>query len=261
MRTPRHSRYAVGPPVQPEVTIGPAYHPEFGYLCPSTVVRQGIRVAMISAGIGMLIGACVVLSLMDRRVADDQRSERTLTVGKTDRDWAATAKAADSENQPSPVALQGDTSMPVAQETCKDEGVSFLNSKCGSVKKRKAHASRSAAARLATIEIGRMSFAPEVGRPASAGMNGKSAQANGGPSRQPEQLPPPSTVAVERAAVPAMKSRSHARIRERSREPKGDGSNALAFASPYAQFYRHDGMYRGERNWSYRGEQNWSWSR
>jgi hypothetical protein len=251
MRTPQHSQCAVGPPVQPKVTIGPAYHPEFGYLCPSPVVRQGIRVAMISAGIGMLIGACVVLSLMDRRVADDQRSERTLTVGKTDRDRAATAKAADSENQASLVALQDDVSVLDAQGTCKDEGVSFLNSKCGPVKKRKAHASRSAAGRLATIKIGRMSFVPEVGRAASAGMNSRSAQADGGPSRQPEELPPPSTAAVERAAEPAMKSRSHGRIRERFREPKGDGSNALAFASPYAQFYRHDGMYRGEPNWSW----------
>jgi hypothetical protein len=188
---------------------------------------------------------------MDRRVADDQQSERALTVGKTDRDWAATTKAAASGNQASPVAPQDDTSMPVAEGTCKDEGVSFLNSKCGAVKKRKAHASRSAAARLATIEIGRMSFAPEVGRPASAGMNSKSAQANGGPSGQPEESPPPSTAAIKRAAEPVMKSRSHARIRERSREPQDNGSNAFAFASPYAQFYRHDGMYRGERNWSW----------
>jgi hypothetical protein len=238
---------AVRPPSQSEVTVALAYHPEFGYLCPSPVVRRRVRLAMISASVGLLIGASIVLSLTDRRFADVQRSEQTLTAGQATRDWTAVAKSADSENKVSPVASQDNASVPSTRGACKDEGVSFLNPNCRSVIKRKAHAPRSSAARLATIEIGRIPFPTEIERSASAGMNGKSTPSAGGPSRPAQESPLPSTVGLERAAAPAMKSTRHARIRERSREPKGDGSNAFAYAFPYARYYRHEDTYRGER--------------
>jgi hypothetical protein len=213
---------------------------------------------MISAGVGMLIGASIVLSLTDRRSADAQRSEQTLTAGRTDRDWTAVAKAADSENNVLPVASQDSASAPSVQGACKDEGVSFLNPKCRSVAKRKAHAPRSSATRLATIEIGRIPFASEAQRSVSAGMNSKSTQAGAGPSKPPEESPLSSNGAIERAAVPAKKSIRHARIRERSREPSGDASNAFAYAFPYAQYNHRDDTYRGERD-AYK--HNWGWPR
>jgi hypothetical protein len=229
MRTFQHSPGAGRPPFQSEVTVAPAYHPEFGYLCPSPGVRRRIRAAMISAAVGMLIGASIVLSLTDRRPADGQRSERTLTAGQAERDWSAVAKAADSENSVLPVASQDSAGAPSVQGACKDEGASFLNPKCRSGTKRKAHAARPFATRLATIEIGRIPT-----------------QAGAGPSKPPEETPLSSNGAIERAAVPAKKSTRHARVRERPREPSGDGSNAFAYAFPYAQYYRRDDTYRGE---------------
>jgi hypothetical protein len=258
MGTSQHSPDAVRPWFQSEVTVAPAYHPEFGYLCPSPAVRRRLRAAMIFAGIGMLIGASIVLSLTDRRPAEGQRSERTLTAGQTDRDWSAVAKAADSENNFLPVASQGSTSAPSVQGACKDEGASFLNLKCRSGTKRKAHAARPPATRLATIEIGRIPVATETQRSASAGTNGKSTQAGAGASKPPDESPHSSNGAIEKAAVPAKKSTRHARIRERSREPSGDGSNAFAYAFPYAQYYRRDDAYRGERE-AYK--HNWGWPR
>jgi hypothetical protein len=240
----------VGPPVQSEI-VAPGYHPEFGYLCPSPAVRRRVRLTVISAGIGMLIGAGVVLSLMDRRFADGQRNEPALTAGQVDQDRTAIAKAPDAEDQASLVASQDNASVPSMQGGCKDEGASFLNSRCGSARKRKAHAARPPAARLATVEIGGKPVATEIGRPASAGMNGKSAQAEGAPSRPVAELPPPTTVGPERAAGTAVKSKSHARIRERPHEPKGDAGTAFGLAFPYAQYDRRPDTYRGERNWSW----------
>ncbi len=256
MRRSQPSHCVVGAPFQSEVTAAAAYHPEFGYLCPSPLMRQRVRAVMISAGVGMLIGAGLVLSLVDGRFAGGQRSEQTLTVEKTDRDWTAIAKAADSDNQASLAAGRDSTStpMPIMQGSCKDDGFSFLSPKCRLVKARKGHASRPTAARLATIEIGRIPAATEIDRPASAGMNGKSTQTAGGPSKPPEKSPRPSTMALEGAAVPPAKLTRHARIRERSREPKIDGINAFA----YAQYYDHGGMYRNGREAS---KGNWGWSR
>ena len=241
MRTSQRSQCAVGTPYQSEITVTPAYHPEFGYLCPSSRVRQRIRAAMISAGVGMLVGACVVLSLMDRRFADGQQSERS-TVGRDGRDWTAATKVAVSGNQESLVAIQDDTSTPAAQGACDDKGVAFLNPNCRPVKKRKAHALRSSSARLATIEIG-----TELERRASAGIDGKSIQ-GGGLSSAAEELRQ-STAALDRAAASAIKSARHARIRQRSGGPKGEGSSAFAYAFPYAQSVRHDDTYRDEHNW------------
>jgi hypothetical protein len=139
------------------------------------------------------------------------------------------------------VAIQDDTSTTAAQATCKNGGVSFLNPNCRPAKKRKAHALRSSAARLATIEIG-----TEFERPV-AGTNGKSIQAAGLSGAAEER--PQSTAALDRAAASAMKSARHARIRQRAREPKGDGSSAFAYAYPYAQNVRQDDAHRNAQNW------------
>lgn len=231
----------------------PAYHPEFGYLCPSAVVRQRIRLAVISAGVGTLIGAIIVLSLMDRQFADNQRKEQPWTAGRTDQAWAA--KGVVFENPAAPVAKQDSASIPSVWELCKNVRNSFLDQECRLIKKRKAHASRSSATRLATIKIGRVRSTEEIGR--SADIGGKSTEADGGPFGSAERSPAPSTVAPAGAA-PAPTPVGNVRVRDRSRYPKGDGVKAFAYAPPHAQYYRHGGKYRGAGE-ALRGNWGWSW--
>jgi hypothetical protein len=85
-----------------------AYHPEFGYFCPSPLVRRSIRVALTSAAVGEAIGACIVLSLMDRRFADGRQGEQTSTLARTDRVWSVVAQAAALESEPAATALAGE---------------------------------------------------------------------------------------------------------------------------------------------------------
>jgi hypothetical protein len=245
-------------PHRSKVTVEPAYHPEFGYLCPSVAVRRRVRVAMISAGIGMLIGASVVLSMMDRQFAAKRRIEQLLEAGRTDQAWTANAQAADPANQAALVANQTSASMPSAWRKCREEGDFPLNQECRLIKKRKVHASRTIATRLATIEIGRIRSSVEVGRPASAGMSAKSTQADGGSSGSAEVSPAPSTVASARAAAPAVKSAENGRMRRKSRHPKDDGLKAYAYATPSAQYYHQGETYRGERA-AFKGRWGWSW--
>jgi hypothetical protein len=152
------------PQPQCDITVAPGYHPEFGYLCPSVAVRQRVRLGIISAGIGMLIGAGLMLSLMDRRFADSQRNEQISTAGKMDQDWAAIGQAAEHGNEVAPVANQSGASMSGVWGACSDEADAFLNKKCRLIKRRGARASGSIAPRLATIEVGRSRSAVESGQ-------------------------------------------------------------------------------------------------
>ena len=63
----------------------PPYHPEFGYLCPSPLVRRSVRLALISGSIRMLIGAVAILSLLDKRLAQTLASDQTSSLAETDR--------------------------------------------------------------------------------------------------------------------------------------------------------------------------------
>jgi hypothetical protein len=251
-----HELHPARNPPQPDIAVAPAYHPEFGYLCPSAAVRQRVRLGIISAGIGMLIGAGIALSLMDRRLAESERNERISTVGRTDQDWTAVGQAAESANQAAPVANQSGARTSSISGACKDDDNWSLNRKCRLIKKLGAHAPGAAAMQLATIEIGRIRAAAEIGRPVSAGMNGN--QMDGGPSRLVSEAPVPSTAAAEKAAAPAAKHIRHVRVRPRPRDPDADSLKAYAFAPPYTQYYRPGDTYHAGRA-ALKGSWGWSW--
>jgi hypothetical protein len=63
----------------------PPYHPEFGYLCPSPLVRRSVRLALISGAIGMLIGAVAILSLLDKRLGQTSAFDQPSSLAETDR--------------------------------------------------------------------------------------------------------------------------------------------------------------------------------
>jgi hypothetical protein len=241
------------PPFRSEPSVMPAYHPEFGYLCPSPRVRRSLRVALMSAVVGMGIGACIVLSLIDRRFAGSGQSEQTSTFARTDRAWSAAAQAAALENEAAAAPPGGEdtTGMTIAREACQDESASYLNSKCHLVRRHKAHTSRSTASRLATVEIGRIRSTGDIERPVSATMKAGVDQANSaeGPAA-------PSTAVSEQAPISATKPAKNRRARRQPRAPAGDGMNAFAYASPYAQYYRQGDMRPSGRQVA---KDNWGW--
>ena len=213
MHGPRHSRSVAETQSRPQGTAAPTYHPEFGYLCPSVAVLQSVRVAMISVGVGILIGAGIASSLAEREFAGSQRNEQSLTSQAGDQATSATARAVGPEN-PAPVANRNSASMRNNWEACKDEGEFFLNQECRLIRKHRAHA-RSTAESL---------------RPASASVSGNSAQAENDPSSLVVESPDPSTATPGKTNARAAKPARNVRIRERSREPKDDPGKAFAYA-------------------------------
>jgi hypothetical protein len=234
------------------------YHPEFGYLCPSPLVRRSVRVALMSGAIGVAIGACIVLFLMDQRFADGRQGEQTSTFARTDRAWSAVAQAAalDSELAAAPLAGEDKTGMTIAREACEDEAASYLDSKCHLVRRHKAHTSRSMTSRLATVEIGRIRSPGDIERLISAAINGRSTRADAGQIDTADGPPAPSIAVSGQAPASATKPARKPRARRQPPDPKGDGMKAFAYASPYAQYYRPGDTYRS-------GQQvvkdNWGW--
>jgi hypothetical protein len=234
------------------------YHPEFGYLCPSPLLRRSVRVALMSAAVGVAIGACIVLSLMDRRFADGRQGEQTSTFARTDRAWSAVAQAAALESEPAAAPLAGEekTGMTIARGACEDEAASYLDSKCHLVRRHKAHTSRSMTSRLATVEIGRIRSTGDIERPVSAAINGRSTRADAGQTNAADGPPAPSIEASDQAPASATKPARNPRSRRQPRDPKGEGTKAFAYAPRYAQFYRPGDTYRN-------GQQvikdNWGW--
>jgi hypothetical protein len=237
-----HSRSGAGTPSRPEGA--PAYHPEFGYLFPSVAVRQQARAAMISAGIGILIGVGIALTLMERQSARSQRGENPLTSEAADQALATSAFAVDSPTR-APAANRDSASRSSDWDWCKNGGDFFLIRECHSIRKRKARASRLIAAQSAALEA-RAHATVETGRPLAGGDS----------SRPTEDRPAEST--TRPATTPAWKPAKNRRARARSREPKGDPAKAFAYASPpYAQYYRNTDTYRGRREAQ---KANWGWS-
>jgi hypothetical protein len=209
-------------------------------------------------GVDMLIGAVIVLSLIDRRFADGARNEQISTAARVDQYWTSKTRAADSENQAVPAAIHGTASVANVLGSCTDEDRSFLDRKCRLIKKRKAYFTRPNGTRLATVEIGRIQSATEIERAVSTSTGRKSTHVDGGLSEPAEVSPVPSTVATGRAAAPVVKAARRRRIRERTQDPKVDGFNAFAYASPYDQDYRHNDRCRSGRE-AFKNNWNWSW--
>jgi hypothetical protein len=261
MRTSEQTRCVIEPPFRVEPAITPGYHPEFGYLCPSPLVRRNVRVALMSAVLGGGIGACIVLTLMDRRFAASPQSEQTSTFARTDRAWGAVAQAATLESQPAiaPMAGEDKTSTTIANEACADEGASYLDSKCHLVRRHRAHTSRSMTSRLTTVEIGRIRSIGDIQQPVSATMNGRSAQVGAGQTNMADRLSARSMAVSEQAPASAMKPATISRTRRQPRDPRGDGIKAFAHASPYGQSYRPGDTYRSERQVAKGNWGGWRW--
>jgi murein DD-endopeptidase MepM/ murein hydrolase activator NlpD len=258
MCRPQHAQCEIKPSSKSDFTIAPAHHPEFGYLCPSAAVRQRIRAAIVSAGVGMLVGGVIVLSLMDRRFADGPQNEQITTAARMDQYWTSNTRATDSANQVLPATIQGAAIVPNVLGSCVDDNRSFLNRKCRLINKRKTYFTRPGVTRLATTAIGRIQSATDIERPVAASTGRKSTHIDGDLSEPAAASPAPLSVAPERAAAPLVKTAKRPRIRERTQDPKVDGVNAFAYAFPYDQHYRHNDRYRSMRE-AFKNNWNWSW--
>jgi hypothetical protein len=249
----------IRPPFQFEATPAPTFHPEFGYFCPSPVARRGFRVALISAVVGMLIGAVIVLSLVDRRFADGEQKEQT-TAWRADRILAAVDQAEASENHSENhaelVDSQDKGSMPTMQNGCTDGAASFLDPKCRLAKKPKGHPSRSIRTRLTSTVIGRVRSIADAEEPVSTSENGKLAKADGGRANISDASRDLSIVPSERAPSSAAKSARIARHRALPRSPKANGIDAFAYVPPYAQYYHYGDTYRSKQE-AVKGSWNW----
>lgn len=226
-----NSRSAAKPP--PQSMLTPPYHPEFGYLFPSAVVRRRLRAAMIFAGIGVLIGAIVVLPPVSRRYGDDRENELTETASRTVH--ARIAGAAELESEAGPDVAQ-DGGIPGLWNSCKNSADLFFNPKCLPVRKHKVRTSRLTAPRLATIEIGHVRSAAAIGQTVSAGAGDGSNQVDGDPSKLGSELRVPSTGEAARRSVSAMKYARNVRAHARSRDSKGGSFEAFAYAFPNSQY-------------------------
>jgi len=56
------------------------FHPEFGYLCPPRQIRHGVRLALLAATFGVLVGAIGATLLLGRPVREPARMETALTL-------------------------------------------------------------------------------------------------------------------------------------------------------------------------------------
>src|SRR5262245_53350616 len=54
------------------------FHPELGYLCPSSQLRQNVRVGIAAAAFGVITGLAGAIALLPRHGADPARSEYLL---------------------------------------------------------------------------------------------------------------------------------------------------------------------------------------
>jgi hypothetical protein len=255
MCTPEQTQCVIGPPFRIEPAVMPGYHPEFGYLCPSQLVRRSLRAALVSAVLGMGIGAGIVLSLTERRFAASPQNRQASTLARTDRARSAVAQTAAPETEPAAASVAGvDKTGATASEACDDEAVSYLDSRCRSVRRHKAHTSQSRAFWLATVEIDRSRSIGDVKRPVSAALNGKSIQTDADRISTADGPTVPSTAVSDQVPASAPKPARNPRTRRRPRDPKGDGMKAFAYA--LAQYYRPGDTYRSG---SHVVKDNWGW--
>jgi hypothetical protein len=195
------------PPFRVEPAVMPGYHPEFGYLCPSPLVRRSLRVALVSAVLGMGLGACIVLSLIDRRIGASPQNEQASTFARVDRGRSSVAQAATFEIEPAatPIAREDKAGTTISSDSCEDEAASYLDSKCHLARRHREHTSQSRTSRLATVEIGRIRDIGDIERPVSNAMNGRSTQAEIGQISTADGPPVPSMAVFDQVTASATK--------------------------------------------------------
>jgi hypothetical protein len=152
--------------------VAPAYHPEFGFLCPSARKRRGLRLAAALVATTLAIGATMGFAV----------EHRTDEVGPV-----ATAAAEQALPQATPAAD------PIrARETCKgdlNQGLATfflnINSPCGSSRPHAKHGAR-VVNRVATVIIGRTEAPPEASVPAAD----EPSQVDSGKAEEPASATP-----------------------------------------------------------------------
>ncbi len=160
----------------------PAFHPEFGFLCPSARKRRGLRLAAALVATTLAIGATMGFAV----------EHRTDEVGP----GAAAVAAEPALPQATPAAD------PIrARETCKgdlNQGLATfflnINSPCGSSKPHARHGAR-IANRVATVIIGRTEALPPAPAPTAV----EPSQVDSGKAEGPASV---TTAAPERTASP-----------------------------------------------------------
>jgi hypothetical protein len=209
----------------------PAYHPEFGLLCPYPRRRRCIRLVMLSLATTMVIGATMGLAIANRTDGEDP----ALLVWPTDeRPLANRFTAGGAATQ--------------AREFCKaDEAASlmsfFLGPDCAPNKRHARHGAR-ATNRVATVIIGRTDAAPTATAALSAPVAAPAivpSQPNAGKADKSANT---TTAALERTALHKKpKEKASAPIaltpaaRELSRQavPRDAAPNAYASAPKFGR--------------------------
>jgi hypothetical protein len=203
-----------------EVQRAPHFHPELGYLWPSSLLRQRLRKAAVVALIGSVIAASTALALRPHPAIERAGDEEPLT----------TAAAQPPAMQLSAIeALPAIPAAPLqappqrAQGTCDDLSTAFLSAECRSGRVGKARLARARAGhKLATVTIGRAGREPE--EPASQAAAASAADATG-------KAPAPAA-----AAVPAKPKAAAKTVRKErpSQEASADSGTARGsgLASP-----------------------------
>jgi hypothetical protein len=224
------SEYVSGLPI----TI-PPYHPEFGYLRPSPRVCRSIRLALVSAAIGMLVGAVAILSLLDKRLAQTSASDQTSAFARGDQNDADVDKFPISANYNGASSEGVVLSLP---EDCRESARSFFDRSCRFVRKHKLSGARSTS-RLGTAGIGRNGPAGGALEQEASAVDVGSIRANAG---QREEAAATST----HVPVPAEKSTKIVRARQHPRVPNEGGVNAFASASTSVEGHQYQNMPRSD---------------
>ena len=204
-------------PVQ--VPLAQHFHPEFGYLLPSPLLRQRLRKAAVAAVVGSAIAAGTALALMLRPAIEGIGDGEPLIA-------AAPQPAASEASQP--VATEASPAIPArpmqvpprAQGACDDLSTAFLAAECRSGRLGKARLAHARAGhKLATVTIGRADRLSEREEPAPQA---------GSPSAAEDKAPPAAGPAKPKAPAKTVR-------RERPREEASADSargNSSGVASP-----------------------------
>jgi hypothetical protein len=225
----------------------PPHHPDFGYLCPSPLVRRSVRLAMVSGAIGMLIGAVAILSLLDKRLAQTSASDQTSAFPQGYQN--------DAEINKFPISAisNGLSSKDVAlslPEDCRKSARSFFDRSCRFVRKHKLGGA-GATGRLASAGIGRNGPGGGALGQESAAIEVGSTPANAGQREEAAATSPHVPVAAE-------KSTKIVRARQHPRVPNESGVNAFASASTSLEWHQYRNMPRNGLHFN-AATGGWTW--
>jgi hypothetical protein len=153
------------------------FHPEFGYLCPSAQFRRKVRNAVITLAAGGLITGSVALALLPQLApqapaggAHEATALSAMAVPPVEKAADLKASSPTDEGMSAPtmarVVATERAASAHAQASCDDLSGAFLAPQCQLGKAGKshpAHAAHEAAARVASVSIGRADAAPQAG--------------------------------------------------------------------------------------------------